>query len=121
MDLRIKKSETQGSPAIAISCSKSETSRLSLLQSLFPEIQLQYISGSDDSVAMANALETKSDVIDVGHAGTAMRFLTAYFAIQPNRVVTLTGSERMQQRPIGILVDALRKLGAQIDYLKNDG
>lgn len=121
MDIRLKKSGTQGSHAIAISGSKSETNRLLLLQSLFPEIKLQNISGSDDSNAMSKALESRSDLIDVGHAGTAMRFLTAYFAIQTNRAVTLTGSERMQQRPIGILVDALRMLGAQIDYLKNDG
>ena len=121
MDIRLKKSGTLGSHAIAISGSKSETNRLLLLQSLFPEIKLQNISGSDDSNAMAKALQSRSEVIDVGHAGTTMRFLTAYFAIQPDRAVTLTGSERMQQRPIGILVDALRTLGAQIDYLKNDG
>ena len=60
-------------------------------------------------------------VIDIHHAGTAMRFLTAYFAIQREREVILTGSERMQQRPIKILVDALKQLGADIVYEKNEG
>jgi 3-phosphoshikimate 1-carboxyvinyltransferase len=59
-------------------------------------------------------------LINIGPAGTAMRFLTAYLPLQ-DKEVTLTGSERMQQRPIGILVDAMRKLGAAIDYVKNDG
>jgi len=59
-------------------------------------------------------------VINIGPAGTAMRFLTAYLPLQGEEV-TLTGSERMQQRPIGILVDAMRKLGAEIDYVNNEG
>lgn len=58
---------------------------------------------------------------DLSNCGTAMRFLTAFFAAQPGRVTTLTGSERMLQRPIGQLVDALRELGATIDYLGEEG
>ncbi|SKB91037.1 3-phosphoshikimate 1-carboxyvinyltransferase [Daejeonella lutea] len=61
-----------------------------------------------------------SHPIDIGPAGTAMRFLTAYYTLQDGEV-TLTGSARMKQRPIGILVDALRELGAEIDYTENDG
>lgn len=61
-----------------------------------------------------------SEIIDIGPAGTAMRFLTAYFAIGDEEVI-LTGSERMKQRPIGILVEALRELGAEIDYVENEG
>ena len=56
---------------------------------------------------MQSALNNTSNVIDIHHAGTAMRFLTAYFATQINRDVTISGSERMKQRPIKILVDAL--------------
>ncbi|MBT8271471.1 MAG: 3-phosphoshikimate 1-carboxyvinyltransferase, partial [Bacteroidia bacterium] len=67
------------------------------------------------------ALSSEADEVDIHHAGTAMRFLTAYFASTPGRVVTLTGSSRMKERPIGILVDALRSLGAEIDYLENEG
>ncbi|RZJ30803.1 MAG: 3-phosphoshikimate 1-carboxyvinyltransferase [Flavobacterium sp.] len=121
MDLKLSQSKVVGFPAITISGSKSETNRLLLLQAIIPELTLQNISESDDSRAMQNALTSDSSLIDIGHAGTAMRFLTAYFAVADGRVVTLTGSSRMKQRPIKILVDALRELGAQIDYLESDG
>ena len=121
MDLALKKSEIIDAATVEISGSKSETNRMLLLQALYPEIELRNASESDDSAAMKTALSTAADTIDIGHAGTAMRFLTAYFAMTENRVVTLTGSQRMRQRPIGILVDALRALGAEIEYLKNDG
>ncbi|WP_318641235.1 3-phosphoshikimate 1-carboxyvinyltransferase [Flavobacterium ardleyense] len=106
---------------IAISGSKSETNRMLILQALFPEIQLKNSSDSDDSRAMTLALQSDSDVIDIHHAGTAMRFLTSYFAILEGRMVILTGSERMQQRPIEKLVDALREMGADIEFTNNDG
>ena len=109
------------SSQLSISGSKSETNRLLLVQALYPNIFLDNVSGSDDSVAMQNALNLDFDTIDIGHAGTAMRFLTAYFAIQENRTVILKGSPRMHERPIGILVDALRQLGARIDYLGAEG
>jgi 3-phosphoshikimate 1-carboxyvinyltransferase len=70
---------------------------------------------------MQKALSSDDTIVDIHHAGTAMRFLTAYFSIQDEREVTLTGSARMKQRPIKILVDALRTLGANITYLENDG
>lgn len=104
-----------------ISGSKSETNRLLLLQALFPNIQLENTSNSDDSEVMTKALNSFDEVLDIHHAGTAMRFLTAYFSIQEGREVVLTGSQRMQERPIKILVDALRQLGAEITYEKNDG
>ncbi len=103
-----------------ISGSKSETNRLLLLQALYPELTIENASDSDDSKAMLEAVQP-STIINVHHAGTAMRFLTAYFATQYNGEVILTGSERMQQRPIKILVDALRTLGAEIFYLKDEG
>ena len=70
---------------------------------------------------MNHALSTDSNLIDIHHAGTAMRFLTAFFATQSGREVFLTGSSRMQERPIGVLVDALKKLGADIAYENQDG
>lgn len=70
---------------------------------------------------MQKALESNAETIDIYHAGTAMRFLTSYFAIQEGKTVILTGSERMKQRPIQPLVDALRDLGAEIYYLENQG
>ncbi len=109
------------SGTIQISGSKSESNRLLILQKLFPEIQIENLSNSDDTKVLQRALKTTSDTIDIGHTGTAMRFLTAYFSIQEGKIITLTGSSRMQERPIKILVDALRDLGADITYLKNEG
>lgn len=101
---------------ITISGSKSESNRLLILQKLFPEISIENLSDSDDSVHMQHALSTQKELVDIGHAGTAMRFLTSYFATNPDREIVLTGSERMQNRPIKILVDALQDLGAKITY-----
>ncbi|MGL2964982.1 3-phosphoshikimate 1-carboxyvinyltransferase [Flavobacterium sp. XGLA_31] len=122
MDLLLKSSVANPKSAIAITGSKSETNRLLLLQALYPNLTLQNTSNSDDSQVMQKALSSSEEAtIDVHHAGTAMRFLTAYFAIQQDREVVLTGSSRMQERPIQILVEALRQLGADIRYEKNDG
>ena len=101
---------------ITISGSKSESNRLLILQKLFPEISIENLSDSDDSVHMQHALSTDEELVNIGHAGTAMRFLTSYFAVQKGRETVLTGSERMQNRPIEILVDALKSLGAKITY-----
>lgn len=112
---------------ITITGSKSETNRLRLLQALYPHLHVENTSNSDDAEVMLQALE-KSKInhqeplyINVHHAGTAMRFLTAYFAIQEGKEVVLTGSSRMQERPIQILVEALNQLGANISYEKNPG
>lgn len=121
MDLLLKPSVLKQSCHISISGSKSETNRLLLLKALYPEISIENISDSDDADVMRHALTSGNDTIDVHHAGTAMRFLTAYFATQPNREIILTGSERMKQRPIKILVEALRSLGAKIEYVGNVG
>ena len=130
MNVHLFHSKIQSSSHITITGSKSETNRVLLLQALFPELKLENTSNSDDSEVMLKALcqilEPTSDnsqptTIDVHHAGTAMRFLTAYFAIQPNREVVLTGSSRMKERPIHILVEALNSLGAQISYEEKIG
>jgi len=104
------------SEQITISGSKSESNRLLILQNLFQEISIDNLSDSDDSVHMQHALSTDKEIVDIGHAGTAMRFLTSYFAVKQGREVVLTGSERMQNRPIEILVNALQDLGADISY-----
>ncbi len=101
---------------ITISGSKSESNRLLILQKLFSEISIENLSDSDDSVHMQHALSTDEELVDIGHAGTAMRFLTSYFAVNEGRETVLTGSERMQNRPIEILVNALKDLGANISY-----
>lgn len=106
---------------ITITGSKSESNRLLLLQALYPEIKINNLSNSDDTLVMADALTSSSNYIDVHHAGTAMRFLTAFFAVQKGREIILTGSSRMQERPIQILVDALQQLGAGITYEKAQG
>ena len=113
--------------SLNITGSKSETNRLLLLQALFPNITLENTSNSDDSEVMSKALANaqltidNSQLIDIHHAGTAMRFLTAYFAVSEGSEVILTGSQRMQERPIKVLVEALEQLGAKITYQKEVG
>ncbi|WP_350292898.1 3-phosphoshikimate 1-carboxyvinyltransferase [uncultured Croceitalea sp.] len=106
---------------IKITGSKSETNRLLLLQALFSNIKIENLSNSDDAQVMAKGLKVSNGEVDIHHAGTAMRFLTSYFASQEGKEIILTGSERMQERPIKVLVDALRSLGAKIEYVKNEG
>ena len=112
---------------LSITGSKSETNRLLLLRALYPNITLENISNSDDSNVMFDALQKskiknqKSLIVDVHHAGTAMRFLTAYFAIQENNEFVLNGSSRMKERPIKILVESLQQLGAEITYEEKEG
>ncbi len=104
-----------------ITGSKSETNRLLLLKALFPNITLANTSNSDDSEVMQKALIGNDEIVDIHHAGTAMRFLTAYFSVNEGREVVLTGSSRMQERPIKILVEALEQLGVEISYEKEVG
>ncbi len=104
-----------------ISGSKSESNRLLILQQWYSNLELQNVSDSDDTKHLRKALNSKESLIDIGHAGTAMRFLIAYFSAFEGREVTLTGSERMQNRPVKVLVDALREMGADISYLEKDG
>ena len=106
---------------IFVSGSKSESNRLLILQRSFTDLKLKNLSNSDDTKYLTKALQGESDVVDISHAGTAMRFLTAYFAAKEGREVILTGSHRMQNRPISILVDALRSIGADISYKDKEG
>nr|WP_321486899.1 3-phosphoshikimate 1-carboxyvinyltransferase [uncultured Draconibacterium sp.] len=106
---------------INLPASKSISNRALIINALsYSPYPIQNLSDSDDTKVLTAALFSNSNKFDIGHAGTAMRFLTAFLA----KIVgewEITGSERMQQRPIAILVDALIQLGAQIEYLGNEG
>ncbi len=110
---------------LEISGSKSETNRLLILQAQYSGISLINASDSDDSHILRKALQqlenSQKTEINIGHAGTAMRFLTAYCAVKDGLDVILKGSERMNNRPIGALVDALREMGVNITYLNKEG
>lgn len=121
MNLQLVQSSIKSGATVRISGSKSETNRLLLLQALYPNLVLENASNSDDSDVMLQALSDENPIKDIHHAGTAMRFLTAYFAVQEGKEVVLTGSSRMKERPIKILVDALRQLEADIAYVEKEG
>lgn len=122
MDLRLDYTQKNiKNVTVRISGSKSESNRLLILKQLFPNIELANLSDSDDTIHLQEALQSNSGHIDIGHAGTAMRFLTAFFSVQEGREVILTGSNRMQNRPIEILVEALNNSGANITYLEKHG
>ncbi|MDT0559035.1 3-phosphoshikimate 1-carboxyvinyltransferase [Ichthyenterobacterium sp. W332] len=121
MDLKLYKSKIQSSKTIRITGSKSESNRLLLLKSLYSNIVLENLSNSDDTSLMQKAIASNDTLVDIHHAGTAMRFLTAYYATTTNQDVVITGSKRMQERPIAILVGALRDLGADVSYVNEDG
>ena len=121
MHLFLQNSTINPRTDITITGSKSESNRLLLLRALFENLEIQNVSNSDDSQYMLKALSTESTTVDIHHAGTAMRFLTAYFATLEGSTILLTGSQRMQERPIKILVDALKDLGADIEYENQDG
>jgi 3-phosphoshikimate 1-carboxyvinyltransferase len=139
----LTKSNKQINGTVHLTGSKSECNRALIIEALSDgKVKVENVSDAADAVLLAGILRgTKSEVqslqskidsndlelktqdlrlVDIGPAGTAMRFLTAYFAIQDNEVI-LTGSQRMKERPIGILVNALRELGAHIDYEEKEG
>lgn len=107
--------------AVQITGSKSESNRSLLLRALFSNVSIENLSNSDDTQVMQEGLQIENGVVDIHHAGTAMRFLTGYFASQEGKEVTLTGSQRMTERPVQVLVEALRNLGADIAYEKSEG
>lgn len=106
---------------LTLTGSKSIANRALLIQALTPGgFRIHGLAAADDTVRMQRLLESEDDILDCGPAGTTYRFLTAYLC-RKRGVQLLTGSERMKERPIGILVDALRKLGAQIEYAEKEG
>lgn len=106
---------------IQLQGSKSESNRLLVLQKLLGGFTINNLSDSVDTQVLKKALASDEKLIDIGHAGTAMRFLTAYFAIQEGRTTILKGSHRMHQRPITPLVEALQSMGAEIRYIEKEG
>ena len=107
---------------IRITGSKSESNRILILKKLFnPELYIDNLSNSDDTQYLQRALENLHGTINIHHAGTAMRFLTSFYAIRTKDAVCLTGSDRMKQRPISILVDALNSMGAKVSYTDKIG
>lgn len=119
--IQISGSSLSANFSIELTGSKSETNRLLLLAALYPNLTLLNDSNAHDVSVMKKALQLSSGTVDIHHAGTAMRFLTAYFSVTENAEVLLTGSNRMKQRPIALLVDALRALGATIEYRGEEG
>lgn len=107
---------------IQLPTSKSISNRLLVMAALSDEeSDLVNLSDCDDTHVMLQAFQNDPEVVDIGAAGTSMRFLTAYYAMTDGKTHVLTGTERMKQRPIKILVDALRQLGADITYLESEG
>ena len=121
MKAKIQIADKKIKGTLQLTGSKSISNRLLILQALSGQMsRLKNLSNSDDTTVLHKALSSKYATVDVGIAGTAMRFLTAYYAIQDSETV-LTGASRMKERPIKDLVDALRSLGAEINYLENEG
>jgi 3-phosphoshikimate 1-carboxyvinyltransferase len=107
--------------SIRLPASKSISNRALILNALCKNpYPIENLSDSDDTVVLLTALQSPGPDFDIGAAGTSMRFLTAYFA-QLEGIRTITGSERMKNRPIGVLADALQRLGAGIEYLEKEG
>lgn len=108
---------------IDLPASKSISNRVLLLNALCATPgRLSNLAQCDDTDAVLSALDQPdASEVNIGAAGTAMRFLTAYFATREGREVVIDGTERMRQRPIGVLVDALRQLGADIEYVEAEG
>ncbi|WP_185856954.1 3-phosphoshikimate 1-carboxyvinyltransferase [Blattabacterium cuenoti] len=107
---------------ISITGSKSISNRLLILKAIYKDdIHIENLSNCEDTKILKKSLISPSNILDIHHAGTAMRFLTSYFSIQEGKKVILTGSDRMKERPIFILVEALRELGSEIHYLEKEG
>ena len=121
MNLKLDHKSKNCFGSITITGSKSESNRLLILKALYPDLEISNLSNSDDTQVTLKALKNNESIVDIHHAGTAMRFLTAFFSVKPNSKVVLTGSSRMQDRPIELLVEALRSLGAEIEYVNKKG
>lgn len=119
--MKLEKSKLLENKTIQISGSKSISNRLLILESLFDSIKIGNLSNSQDTGLLKKALSENTEVVDIHHAGTAMRFLTSYYAIREGKTTILTGSKRMKERPIRNLVTALQNLGVEIEYMENEG
>lgn len=111
----------QLSGEITLAGSKSISNRALIIRALCPvPFDIDRLANAKDTVLLRQLLASDAAIRDAGAAGTTFRFMTAYLSLQPG-VQTLTGTERMKQRPIKVLVDALRQLGASIEYLEKEG
>lgn len=119
--MELPKSQLLPGKTIQICGSKSISNRVLILNALFHNIKAENLSDSEDTTLLQKALSSSDHIHDIHHSGTAMRFLTAYFAVCEGKEVILTGSARMKERPIEPLVNALRDLGAEIEYLDREG
>ena len=107
--------------SIQLPSSKSISNRVLIINALSGDSELPLnVSDCDDTNVMIQWLGSKPDTVDIGAAGTAMRFSTALLAVSEGEHI-ITGSPRMKQRPVAVLVDALRSIGADISYVENDG
>ena len=106
---------------LSLTGSKSITNRLLILRSMYPSLKIKNKSESHDSVVLENALKSSSNIKDINHAGTSMRFLTAFYSILEDKEIIIKGSKRMHERPIYPLIDSLKLIGADIIYLEKDG
>ncbi|HFA51575.1 MAG TPA: 3-phosphoshikimate 1-carboxyvinyltransferase [Bacteroidetes bacterium] len=117
----ISKKDRNLKGGITLNGSKSISNRALIIRALCGQhFAIKNLSTSKDSELMQALLASKNELLDAGAAGTTFRFLTAYLATQPGTQI-LTGTERMKKRPIGVLVEALKKLGADIEYLEEKG
>ena len=121
MTYQLSKPNRSLTGTITLDGSKSIANRVLIIQALCAEaFSIEKIAGSRDTETLQRLLNSKDETLDTGAAGTTFRFLTAYLALQKGTQI-LTGSDRMKQRPIGVLVEALRGLGAQIEYVEQEG
>ena len=105
MQIFLRKSKINAFSALKITGSKSESNRVLLLQALYKGLNINNLSNSDDTQLMQKAMTSKDPIIDIHHAGTAMRFLTAYFATQVGRTTTLTWTSpfgRVERKIVGL-------------------
>lgn len=122
MDLKIYPPEELNQAPVRLPLSKSESNRQLIITALTPGARMpQEMAECDDTDALLGALTGPGGYVNIGAAGTAMRFLTAYYACISGAEVTLDGSGRMRRRPIAPLVDALRSLGADVEYAGAEG
>lgn len=122
MKLRITPPEEMIETEITLPKSKSMYNRAVIMRALTPGDDSDLgESPCDDATAMIEAIGTLTGDVNVDAAGTAMRFLTAYYAATPGADVTIDGCERMRKRPVGVLVGALRQCGAEIEYVGEEG
>lgn len=117
----LRKTDRRLTGHLTLAGSKSIANRALIIRALCAEdFPIHHLATAKDTRLLSTLLDSHAEVRDAGAAGTTFRFLTAYLALQPG-IQVLTGTERMKQRPIGLLVEALRSLGAQIDYLEEEG